>query len=256
MPVSTKTWLQAFTGIAGLVCSPSLLTSPAVAVCMVMLADPAGTSGVPVSIGTAATGVTAIYAASITVQPGKTSAAFSIHVPAAAVPGKIIVTASANGSSASTSLTVKPALPPIRVAAGATSSYTDPQGNLWSADYGYSGGSASSTSANITNTTTPTLYQHDRWQQGGFSYTFTVPNGTHTVTLKFADITFTQTANRIFNVLINGQTVLSNFDIVAQAGGAFRAVDRTFSANVTGGTVTIQFSAVVSNPVVSAIAIQ
>jgi len=46
----------------------------------------------------------------------------------------------------------------------------------------------------------------------------------------------------MFNVLINGSPVLTNFDIVAAAGGPNIAVDRTIPVSVTGGQITIQFS--------------
>jgi hypothetical protein len=35
--------------------------------------------------------------------------------------------------------------------------------------------------------------------------------------------------------------VLTNFDIVAAAGGAFKAIDKTFPVAVTNNQVTIQF---------------
>ena len=149
------------------------------------------------------------------------------------------------------------AFPPIRVSAGAPSAYTDPQGNVWAADYGFSGGNITTTTSSVSNTTTPVLYQRERWNNGGFTYTFSVPNGTHTLTLKFAEIHFTRPGQRVFNVSINGQSVLSNFDILAQAGGAMRAVDRNFSFNATGGTVSILFTpGSVNNPSINAIQIQ
>jgi malectin (di-glucose binding ER protein) len=96
------------------------------------------------------------------------------------------------------------------------------------------------------------LYQSERYGIPSFAYRFTVPNGTHRVTLKFAEIFFTQAGQRVFNVAINGQSVLTNFDIVAQAGAAFTAVDRQVNVNVTDGQIRIDFSGVVSNAKVSA----
>jgi len=40
----------------------------------------------------------------------------------------------------------------------------------------------------------------------------------HLATTKFAEIYWTKTGQRIFNVSINGAQVLTNFDIVAAAG--------------------------------------
>ena len=83
---------------------------------------------------------------------------------------------------------------------------------------------------------------------------YDIPSGTYTVTLKFAEIYWTTTGKRVFNVAINGQTVLSNFDIVAAAGGAFIAIDKSFTVGPTS-TITIQFTTVVDNAKVDAIEI-
>ncbi len=50
------------------------------------------------------------------------------------------------------------------------------------------------------------------------------------VTLYFAEIFHTAAERRTFDVTINGATVLTAFDIYAQAGGANRAIERTFNA--------------------------
>ena len=118
--------------------------------------------------------------------------------------------------------------------------YTDTLGQAWSADTGFIGGNSASTSANIANTADPKLYQTERY--GDFSYQFNVPNGSYNVVLKFAEIYWTKTGQRIFNVYINGTQVLSNFDIVAAAGTALTAIDKTFPVTSTTGLVTIQFT--------------
>ncbi len=142
----------------------------------------------------------------------------------------------------------------LRVNAGGPA-YTDPAGQTWSADTGFLGGSTYNSPGAIANTTTPDLYQTERWGSGGFSYDFPVANGTYTVTLKFAEIFFTSAGSRVFNVSINGAQVLSNFDIFA-AGGARTAVDRSFPVSVTGGRIRIDFTGVVENPKISAIEIR
>jgi hypothetical protein len=143
--------------------------------------------------------------------------------------------------SASSTVTLNPpagTFTPIRINGGGPA-YTDPSGNVWSADTDFTGGSTATVTSTITNTTTPTLYQSERY--GAFTYNFTVPNGSHTVTLKFAEIYWTAVGQRIFSVAINGTTVLSNFDIVAAAGAANTAYDQSFPVTVTNGTVSIQF---------------
>ena len=142
---------------------------------------------------------------------------------------------------------------PIRVNAGG-GSYTDPQGNVWSADTGFNTGSSYSDPRSIAGTGTPALYQTEHYAMGPFQYSFNVPNGNHTVNLKFAEIYFTSGGHRIFNVAINGQTVLSNFD-PAQVGGAFTAVDRQFSISVTTGQIVILLTPIADLPTISGIEI-
>lgn len=142
-------------------------------------------------------------------------------------------------SGTATSPSPTPSVAAVRVNAGA-GAYTDPSTHTWSADTGYSGGNTWSTAAAIANTTTPTLYQTCRY--GVFTYSFAVPNGNYIVNLKFAEVSMTGPGQRVFNVAINGAAVLTNFDVFAQAGGALRALDKSFPVSVTGGQIAIQFN--------------
>src|SRR5499427_1440989 len=144
---------------------------------------------------------------------------------------------------------------PIRVNAGGPN-YVDSLGQTWSADSGFNGGMTASTSNTISNTNDPTLYQTVRYGLGpsSFDYTFRVPNGNYNVVLKFAEIYWTGVGQREFNVGINGTQVLTNFDVVAAAAGAFKAIDKTFPVSATNGTITVQFSpGAADNPLVNAI---
>ena len=79
-------------------------------------------------------------------------------------------------------------------------------------------------------------------------------SGTRTVTLKFSETYFTSPNQRVFSVWINGQAVLSNFDIVAQ-GGRNAAVDRTFQVQ-SSGQISIHMQSTIDDPVISAIEIE
>jgi len=125
----------------------------------------------------------------------------------------------------------------VRAGLGA---YTDKAGHVWAADTGFTGGNADHSTAAITGTTDPALYQGERW--GNFSYRYTLPNGTYSVTLKFAEIYWTQKGQRVFNVALNGQAALTNFDILAQVA-PHTALDRSFTVTVTGGSLTAAFTA-------------
>src|SRR5256885_1593669 len=78
----------------------------------------------------------------------------------------------------------------------------------------------------VTGTADPALYQAERY--GAFQYQFTVPAGSYTVKLKYAEIFFNAAGQRKFNVNINGAAVQTNFDVAAAGGGAFKAIDLTF----------------------------
>src|SRR5205085_12390828 len=128
-----------------------------------------------------------------------------------------------------------PSFTPIRVNAGA-SSYTDSQGRLWSGDYGYSGSGGTYTSGStIAGTSDGPLYQSERWTYpGALGYDFNVPSGTYTVNLKFAENYANGPGQRVFNIVINGQTCAANYDIFAKAGGTARAVDQPCTVSSTG----------------------
>jgi parallel beta-helix repeat protein len=142
----------------------------------------------------------------------------------------------------------------LRVNAGGPL-YKDAAGNTWSADTGASAGYQWGTNATVANTNDQALYRNLRWNNNTLAYQFAVPNGTYTVNLKFAELYFWYANQRIFDITINGQKVLSNFDIVQQAGGPNRAVDKAFTVNVTGGAIAIQLTSTVDDPQVNAIEI-
>jgi astacin len=143
---------------------------------------------------------------------------------------------------------------PIRVKAGGAGVW-DARGQFWAGDYAYDSGNTYGSNYTVRGTDSPGLYSSERWSSSPFSYSFNVPNGTYKVTLKFAEIWFPVSGYRIFNVAINGQTVMYNFDPAAAAGGSFAAVDRTFTTNVTNGQIGITMIPIVSNPKISAIEI-
>ena len=131
---------------------------------------------------------------------------------------------------------------PLYVRAGTSASYTDPSGNVWIGDADYSGGTEYATTHAISKTTTQPLYQAERY--GNSTYTFSgLPAGVpYAVTLKFSEDYWTAAGQRIFNVFLNGATVLSNFDIFADSGGEYIADDKTFNTTVnSSGQIVIQF---------------
>jgi hypothetical protein len=141
----------------------------------------------------------------------------------------------------------------IRVNAGGPN-YVDKAGNTWAADT--AAPNSFTTTTAIAGTSDQTLYQTEAWASGTLEYKFQEPNGTYNVTLKFAEIYFNAAAQRVFNIVINGQTVQTNFDPFVAAGGANTAADRTYPVTVLSGAIDIQLQSVVQNPKISAIDIE
>ena len=95
----------------------------------------------------------------------------------------------------------------------------------------------------VTDPAPASAYQNERY--GNFTYTITgmTPNAAYKVRLHFAEIDFQHKHERQFNVSINGAQVLTDFDIVAEAGGPNKAIVREFMATADGnGTITIDFA--------------
>ena len=131
----------------------------------------------------------------------------------------------------------------------------------FAADEDYTGGSTASvtnaiSTTGITNPAPQSVWQHNRY--GNFTYTIPglTAGASYTVRLDFAEEYWTAAGSRTFNVLINGNQVLTNFDIYAAAGGEFKGVAESFTATAnSNGTLSVQFVTVKDNAQVNGIEI-
>ncbi len=120
---------------------------------------------------------------------------------------------------------------PIRLRA-ADRIFVDRQGDIWSPDSFVEGGRLSVFKRPISGTDAPDLFQGERF--GHFRYAIPVPPGRYTVSLGFTENFHTiwdgtpGTGVRLFNVYIGGVLRLRDFDVFAKAGGALKAITRTF----------------------------
>ncbi len=90
---------------------------------------------------------------------------------------------------------------------------------------------------------------------GNLAYRLDMPDGTYNVTLMFAELQYDAPGKRVFNVKINGKTVLDKLDIFA-AAGKDRALDRTFRAiAVKGGKLAIDLLPRMDKPLLAGIVI-
>jgi hypothetical protein len=116
-------------------------------------------------------------------------------------------------------------------------------------DTEFNGGNAGSTfdvidTSGVTNPAPQAVYQTYRYGYN-FSYALTgLTAGTsYTVRLDFADPGATAVGQRVFDVVANGTTVLSKFDIYKTAGVKDKAVAKTFTATAdSSGTITLAFN--------------
>lgn len=147
---------------------------------------------------------------------------------------------------------------PVRVNCGGPS-YTDSKGQVWQADFGFKGGTATSRNATIAGTPDPQLDETSRVNNNSASplvYTFPVANGIYHVNLHFAETSgrLEQVGARVFDVKIQGNTVFKNLDIYGTAGANLALVEGA-DVPVINGSLIIEFDNVVGSAKVDAIEI-
>jgi hypothetical protein len=133
----------------------------------------------------------------------------------------------------------------------------------WAGDEDFTGGHPSAITApvNISTAVNPapqTVYQYKRTSNPGdtgFSYAIPTPfvNANYLVRLHFADDVSTFVGQRVFNVVINGTTVLPNFDVFGEVGNATADVHEFTVNSGTSGSILIQFQDVVHNALINGI---
>ena len=137
--------------------------------------------------------------------------------------------------------------------AGQASAFRNNQSN--SADYG----PVAHLNANVPSTTPAGIFDHERWSPTDsppLSWDFPVPAGTHTeVRLYFANrySGTSQVGQRVFNVSIDGSTVLPSYDIVGDTGDQ-TGVMRSFPVT-SDGHIDISLTHVTENPLINGIEI-
>ena len=182
------------------------------------------------------------------VSGGGTINASGLFTAGTTAGGPYTVTAKSGSLSGIGSVTVTVVSTPVyQLNSGGTAA------SPFTTDQYFSGGTASSTTSaititGVTNPAPQAVYQSERY--GTFSYTLPglVAAAQYTVRLHFAEIYFTASGQRTFNVVINGTTVLTNYDIYAATGARYKAIVREFTATADAqGRIVINFNTVVNN---------
>jgi len=123
----------------------------------------------------------------------------------------------------------------------------DPNPNAYSADCAFN---------EIDGTDHDVLYQTEHWAPGELGYTFTLDDGSYDVTLHFAEINAPASPPRVFDVSIQGETVIEDLDPVEEAGVDTAIVREFEGVEVTDGELTINAVSSQENPKFSAIEIR
>jgi hypothetical protein len=155
---------------------------------------------------------------------------------------------------------------PVRVVARDVPYYSN-DSHWWSPDTYFKGGQLSTSQEPAIGTDDPEFYETQRW--GHFSYAIPVAPGRYTVTLHFIEhgaasealdrktvsrVNSAASEGRVFNVFCNGTTILSNLNILEQAGEN-RPLVRTIKGLEPNaqGTLLLEFVPVTRYAAVSAI---
>ena len=155
-----------------------------------------------------------------------------------------------------------------RISPGNPSNVTDCATNVWIADQAYTSGSfgysGNGTGGYLDNaissvcTSVYPLYQRERYStaSSGFSYLFDCPQGVYETILNEAETYWTSTNQRVFNVFLQSQQVLTNFDIFKAAGGANIPISCVFTCTVSGTQLDMSFTPVIDNARASGIQVR
>lgn len=135
--------------------------------------------------------------------------------------------------------------------------YHDPQGNTWQADEYFNTGRTFQSSATITGTDKPALFQTHRWKSNSplkLSYKLPVPVGNYLIRLFFAE-TFPEARKeegRIFDIEVEGKILIQDLDIFSEAGFETALIKEIYT-QVLDGELTLRFLNNVKNVRIAAI---
>ena len=151
----------------------------------------------------------------------------------------------------------------VHILAGSSRKYVDHAGKLWNPDTFFSGGNAvQSAVQHIWRTQDPIIYRSNR--QGDFSYNIPLKPGTYELRLHFAETIYGPEntggggeGSRTMTVTANGETLLRDFDVLADAGGERTAEVKVFHdiSPASDGQLHLSFSGRSGSAMLSAIEI-
>jgi len=130
----------------------------------------------------------------------------------------------------------------------------------WCSDAFFEGGmSLSAGSPSIAGTTEDELYWTEHVGTLAvpkvFNYRLPVTPGDYRITLHFAETFWSNSGQRVFDVLLEGETLLDDYDIVAEVGPLTADV-HVFDAKIVDGRMDLVFRSTVDRPKLSALEVE
>lgn len=167
------------------------------------------------------------------------------------------------GSPALNAIEILPGIPhaqmPVRLIMQ-TTPYTDHEGRFWGPDDYFMGGRLRPTPHPILDSADPDLFSGERY--GHFTYAIPVDaRDRYSLVLHFVELYFGPgnpggggVGNRVFDVMCNGQTLLTDFDVFEEAG-SLHEVTKTFRhlKPSSEGKLNLTFEPIVNNATISGI---
>ena len=190
-------------------------------------------------------------------QANNTSSSVAV-TPTSSAPTQSSAPAASSSSAASPiSFTPPPEQTPgdpqLVMAINAGGGATTLNGIQYQADTYFTGGETYTVDVDISGTNEDTVYVTERYDDS--SYAIPVENGTYTVYFNFSETYHDAVGERVFNVVVEGQTRLPNVDIFATAGFNAAMIENVAGIVVNDGTLNIEFNEVTAHPKITGIVI-
>lgn len=199
-------------------------------------------------------------------DPGPTSSSAPVNTtsssiavtPTSSAPAQSSAPAVSSSSAASTPGFIPPPEempgdPELVMAINAGGGATTLNGIQYQADAYFTGGETYEVDVDISGTNEDTVYVTERYDDS--SYAIPVENGTYTVYFNFSETYHDAVGERVFNVVIEGQTRLANVDIFATVGFNAAMIENVAGIVVNDGTLNIAFNEVTAHPKITGIVI-
>jgi hypothetical protein len=142
----------------------------------------------------------------------------------------------------------------VRIDCAAATDFVDVDGFTWLSDRFVTGGTVTTNVVTLPTNPLARVYGTERWGSP-ISYAIPIPNGSYRVGLHFIETYWTGLNQRLINVFIQDQLVISALDIFQVAGGQRIPIVQYATASVGGGVLNIRLVATRDNARIDALEI-